>query len=214
MTDNNSRKNVDKILEILERKYGDDVLTELVYINPYTLLVAVILSAQATDKQVNKVTNELFKVVQTPEDMVRLGLDSLKNYVRSINYFNNKSRNIIGMSRKLIENFSSRVPNNMEDLVSLDGVGRKTANIILNIVYNVPTIAVDTHVFRVSNRLGIVKAENVLETEKQLMEIIPKRHIKYINNIFVLFGRYECKAIKPKCGNCILKEYCEYLKNM
>lgn len=214
MTDNNSRKNVDKILEILERKYGDDVLTELVYINPYTLLVAVILSAQATDKQVNKVTNELFKVVQTPEDMVRLGLDSLKNYVCSINYFNNKSRNIIGMSRKLIENFGSRVPNNMEDLVSLDGVGRKTANIILNIVYNVPTIAVDTHVFRVSNRLGIVKAENVLETEKQLMEIIPKRHIKYINNIFVLFGRYECKAIKPKCENCILKEYCEYLKNM
>lgn len=214
MANNNFRKNVEKILEILEEKYRDGLLIELDYINPYTLLVAVILSAQATDKMVNKVTNELFKIVKSPEDMVNLGLDDLKNYVRSINYYNNKSKNIIEMSKKLIKNFHSKVPNNMNDLTSLNGVGRKTANIILNIVYDIPAIAVDTHVFRVSNRLGIVKADNVLETEKQLMEIIPKNHIKYVNNIFVLFGRYECKALKPKCNTCPIRKYCKYVGNL
>ncbi len=205
-------KKITKILEILEKKYGKEELTELDYINEYTLLVAVILSAQATDKGVNLATKELFEIVKTPEEMVNLGVENLEKYIKTINYYHTKAKNIISMSEKLISNFNSKLPDNMEDLTSLDGVGRKTANIILNIVFNKPAIAVDTHVFRVSNRLGITNAKNVLESEKQLMKITPKKHIKNLNNNLVMFGRYECKAIKPHCDNCILSGYCDYFK--
>lgn len=205
-------KKITKILEILEKKYGKEELTELDYINEYTLLVAVILSAQATDKGVNLATKELFEIVKTPEEMVNLGVENLEKYIKTINYYHTKAKNIISMSEKLISNFNSKLPDNMEDLTSLDGVGRKTANIILNIVFNKPAIAVDTHVFRVSNRLGITNAKNVLESEKQLMKITPKKHIKNLNNNLVMFGRYECKAIKPHCDNCILSSYCNYFK--
>lgn len=205
-------KKITKILEILEKKYGKEELTELDYINEYTLLVAVILSAQATDKGVNLATKELFEIVKTPEEMVNLGVENLEKYIKTINYYHTKAKNIISMSEKLISNFNSKLPDNMEDLTSLDGVGRKTANIILNIVFNKLAIAVDTHVFRVSNRLGITNAKNVLESEKQLMKITPKKHIKNLNNNLVMFGRYECKAIKPHCDNCILSSYCDYFK--
>lgn len=205
-------KKITKILEILEKKYGKEELTELDYINEYTLLVAVILSAQATDKGVNLATKELFEIVKTPEEMVNLGVENLEKYIKTINYYHTKAKNIISMSEKLISNFNSKLPDNMEDLTSLDGVGRKTANIILNIVFNKLAIAVDTHVFRVSNRLGITNAKNVLESEKQLMKITPKKHIKNLNNNLVMFGRYECKAIKPHCDNCILSGYCDYFK--
>lgn len=204
---------INRILKILEEKYGSDDLTELDYINEYTLLVAVILSAQATDKGVNLATKKLFNIVKTPEEMINLGFEKLNEYIKTINYHNNKAKNIINMSEKLVKNFNSKLPDNMKDLKSLDGVGRKTANIILNIVFKKPAIAVDTHVFRVSNRLGITNATNVKESEKQLMKIVPKKHIRNLNNNLVMFGRYECKALRPQCNSCGLSQYCDYFKD-
>ena len=204
---------INRILKILEEKYGSDDLTELDYINEYTLLVAVILSAQATDKGVNLATKKLFNIVKTPEEMINLGFEKLNEYIKTINYHNNKAKNIINMSEKLVKNFNSKLPDNMKDLKSLDGVGRKTANIILNIVFKKPAIAVDTHVFRVSNRLGITNAKNVEESEKQLMKIVPKKHIRNLNNNLVMFGRYECKALRPQCNSCGLSQYCDYFKD-
>ena len=206
-------KKTTKILRILEEKYGGEELTELDYINEYTLLVAVMLSAQATDRGVNLATEELFKIAKTPEEMLALGVENVKKYIKTINYYHMKAKNIISMSEKLVKDYNSKLPNTMEGLTSLAGVGRKTANIILNIVFNKPAIAVDTHVFRVSNRLGITKAKNVLESEQQLMKVTPKKYIKNLNNNLVMFGRYECKAIKPHCSSCILSSYCDYFKN-
>jgi endonuclease-3 len=202
-------KYIEKIFDILCKKYGKDELTELLYDNPYTLLVATILSAQATDKMVNKVTEKLFIVANNPIDMIKLGEIKLKEYIKSINYFNTKAKNIIKMSEQLVKNFNSQVPNNMDDLVSLAGVGRKTASIILNIVYGKKAIAVDTHVFRLANRIGFVKCNNVFNTEKELLKIIPDKYVKYINNYFVLLGRYICKARKPDCDNCPLIKICK-----
>ena len=144
--------------------------------------------------------------------MLVLGENGLKKYIKSINYFNTKARHVIEMSNQLVNNFNGEVPDNFDDMLTLNGVGRKTANVVLNILYDVPRVGVDTHVFRVSNRLGIVKADNVLDTEKQLMKSVPAEYLRFINHYLVLFGRYECKAIKPKCESCILKEYCSYLK--
>jgi endonuclease-3 len=205
-----NRSKTSRIFAILVREYGGNDLTELEYTNPFTLLLSVMLSAQATDAGVNRVTSELFKVVQTPEDVVKLGFGRLRELIGSINYNNTKAKHILSTSEKLIEKFGSRVPGSMSDLVSLDGVGRKTANIILNIVFGVPTIAVDTHVFRVSNRLGIVEAKNVLETEKQLLKIVPKKYMSQVNNVLVLFGRRQCKALGPHCSSCVLQKYCSH----
>jgi endonuclease-3 len=199
---------IDKIFRTLAREYSRESLTELNYSNPYTLLVAVVLSAQATDVGVNRATAGLFRVVKSPEDMVELGFEKLNEYIRTINYHNSKAKHIIAMSTKLIRNFNSTVPNNMNDLTSLDGVGRKTANIILNIVFGIPTVAVDTHVFRLSNRLALAKADNVLETERQLLEVIPRKYLGQANNMLVLFGRYVCRAVKPKCNDCTVRKYC------
>ncbi len=184
--------------------------TELVYTNPYTLLVAVVLSAQATDKSVNKIVPDLFKIIQTPEDMIKLGEEKLKGYIKSINLYNTKAKNIIALSHKLIDNFQSRIPNTREDLMSLNGVGRKTANIILNIVYNIPSIAVDTHVFRVANRIGLTnKSTNVLNTEIILDKIIPDEYKIITNHCLVLLGRYICQARKPKCDSCPIAHLCQ-----
>lgn len=205
------RERITKIMDILINKYGNEVLTELEYVNPYTLLVATMLSAQATDKMVNKITHELFKVVKTPENMLSLGEEELNSrYIHSINYHNSKARNIMAMSKRLVDSFNSKVPDNMDDLLTLRGVGRKTANIILNIVYHRDAIAVDTHVFRVTNRLNMVKAKNPKEAEEQLMKVVPKKYVGYVNNLFVMFGRYECKSQKPKCVGCELRQYCGY----
>lgn len=205
-----NKKDITKIFEILKNKYKVESLIELQYKNPYTLLVAVILSAQATDAGVNKATKDLFEFIDTPEKMLQLGEENLKKYIKSINYYNTKAKHIIQMSQQLIENFNSQVPNNFDDMLTLSGVGRKTANVVLNILYDIPRVGVDTHVFRVTNRLGIVKADNVLETEKQLLKKVPKEYLRYINHYFVLFGRYECKAIKPKCSECVLGRYCSW----
>jgi len=204
------RKKLAKLVfEILEKKYTKELLTELDYINNYTLLISVLLSAQATDERVNKVTKELFEKVKTPKEMILLGEKQLKEYIKSINYFNTKAKNIINLSKILVEKFDSEVPSNREDLEILPGIGRKTANIILNISFNQPTIAVDTHVFRVSNRIGLVATKNVLDTEIELYKIIPNKYIQFTNHWLVLLGRYICKARKPKCDECPLEKICE-----
>ena len=200
---------IKKIFETLINNYNYNSKIELKYDNAYTLLVAVILSARNTDKGVNKVTKELFKVVKTPEEMLLLGENKLREYIKTIGLCNTKAKHIIAMSEKLVKNFNSIVPDNMEDLTSLDGVGRKTANIILNIVYKKPSIAVDTHVFRVSNRIGFTKAKNVIESEKQLLKAIPKEYISEVNSCLVLHGRYVCKSRKPDCESCAIKDLCE-----
>lgn len=183
-------------------------VTELNYTNPFTLLVAVVLSAQSTDKGVNKATEKLFQVVSTPQDILNLGLDGLKEYVKTIGLFNTKASNIIKLSQQLIDQFDGKVPNNRDDLTSLPGVGRKTANVILNVIFDQPTIPVDTHVARVSNRLGLSTANHPDKIEADLEKIIPKEFLKDGHHLLVLHGRYTCTARKPKCETCILNDIC------
>ncbi|MDJ1257142.1 MAG: endonuclease III [Candidatus Midichloria sp.] len=185
-------------------------LIELDYSTPYTLLVAVVLSAQSTDKIVNKVTQKLFKVSDTPEKMVELGEEALKNFIRMIGLYNAKAKNIIALSKMLIEKFNSVVPDNLEDLQSLPGVGRKSVNVILNSIFEKNTIGVDTHVFRVSNRVGLCQTKNVLATEMELEKKIPDRFKRYAHHWLVLHGRYICKAKKPLCSQCIINDICQY----
>lgn len=200
----------DKIIEIFERfkAHNPEPKGELESINTYTFLVAVILSAQATDIGVNKATKSLFKKVDTPEKMVALGLDGLKKYIKTIGLYNAKAENIIKMSQDLIDKYNSHVPDNFDALVSLAGVGRKTANVILNIAFGHPTIAVDTHVFRVSNRLGIAKGDTVDVVEKKLEKNIPAEYKRHAHHWLILHGRYICKARKPTCEKCFLSDLC------
>lgn len=181
---------------------------ELEHSNVYELLVAVILSAQATDVSVNKATKELFKKVSTPLQMVELGESNLKKYIKTIGLFNNKAKNVIAMSKKLIEIFDSQVPNNHRDLQTLPGVGRKTANVVLQMAFGEDTIAVDTHVFRLSHRLGLSSAKNPDGVEADLMTIIPKKYHRYAHHWLILHGRYVCTARKPNCDNCYISQYC------
>jgi endonuclease III len=184
--------------------------TELEYTNNYTLLVAVVLSAQATDIGVNKATRALFQVADTPEKMLALGETSLKNYIKTIGLFNSKAKNIIALSEKLIYNYAGEVPEDFEKLKSLPGVGVKTANVVLNCAFGWPTIAVDTHVFRVSNRIGFVKTKTPDETGALLLKVIPKKWQMHAHHWLILHGRYICKARKPECNRCNIVEFCEY----
>ncbi len=184
---------------------------ELDFVNPYTLMVAIILSAQATDKGVNKATQPLFQKVQTPEQMLDLGLDGLKEYVKSLNYYNNKSENIIKMSRVLLDKFGGQFPLTLDELQTLPGVGRKTANVFLNVAHNAPLIAVDTHVFRVANRMGIAVGKTPLEVEEKLKKVVPEKYKPYAQHLLVLFGRYVCKATAPKCTECLVRDICPWL---
>lgn len=183
---------------------------ELNYINPYTLLVAVILSAQSTDKGVNKVTDRLFSVVTTPDEMLALGEDGLKDMIKTIGLYNSKASNIIKMSKMLIDEFESQVPNDYDSLCRLAGVGSKSANVILNSIFGHPTIAVDTHVFRVSNRIGLCKTKTPIETENKLPSIIPDEFKHLAHHWLVLHGRYVCVARSPKCSQCIIREICKF----
>jgi endonuclease-3 len=184
--------------------------TELEYINNYTLLVAVVLSAQMTDTGVNKATKDLFKAARTPKQMVELGETKLKKYLKTINFFNTKTKNVINLSKALIENFNGEIPRNRDDLQSLPGVGRKTANVILNVAFGEPTIAVDTHVFRVANRTGLAKGETPEEVEEQLAKVVPKKWISHAHHWLILHGRYTCKARAPLCPECPVRDLCEY----
>jgi len=186
--------------------------TELEYVNPFELLIAVILSAQATDISVNKATNKLYPVANTPESILALGVSGLKPYIRTIGLFNSKAENIIKTCRLLVEQHDSEVPHTRPELEALPGVGRKTANVVLNTAFGEPTIAVDTHIFRVSNRTGIAKGKTPLEVERRLVRMTPDEFKKDAHHWLILHGRYVCKARKPMCGECPIVEWCEFTK--
>lgn len=184
--------------------------TELHFTSPFTLVVAVALSAQATDIGVNKATKDLFKVADTPEKMVALGEKKLGEYIKTIGLWRNKAKNVIALSKKLIEEFGSEVPREREALESLPGVGRKTANVVLNVAFGEPTIAVDTHIFRVSNRTGLAPGKTTLAVEKGLEKITPDEFRLHAHHWLILHGRYTCKARTPLCGNCIIVDICGF----
>lgn len=184
--------------------------TELHYLNPYTLLIAVVLSAQATDVGVNKATPALFKVANTPKKMLQLGEQRLREYVKTIGLYNTKSKNIIALSHILVEQYNGKIPHTREALESLPGVGRKTANVVLNSAFGLPTIAVDTHIFRVSNRTGLALGKTPLEVERGLEMIIPKKWKHHAHHWLILHGRYTCKARTPACSTCIIDDLCTF----
>ena len=184
--------------------------TELHYHSPFELLVAVILSAQATDKGVNKATEKLFKVANTPQAILKLGEQGLKNYIKTIGLFNSKAKNIMATCRLLVDAHKGKVPDTREALEALPGVGRKTANVILNTAFGQATMAVDTHIFRVANRIGLAAAKTPLAVEKQLLENVPKAFLHDAHHWLILHGRYVCTARKPQCPTCIIRDLCEY----
>lgn len=183
---------------------------ELDYVNPYTLLVAVVLSAQATDVGVNKATGPLFAVADTPEKMIALGETKVRDYIRTIGLYRNKAKNVIALSHMLIDEFGGDVPNDRELLQKLPGVGRKTANVVMNIAFGEPTIAVDTHLFRVGNRTGLAPGKTPLEVELKLEKKIPVAYKRHAHHWLILHGRYVCKARKPDCPNCIIRDLCRH----
>lgn len=183
---------------------------ELEYVNPYTLLVAVTLSAQATDASVNKATRALFAKVDTPQKMLKLGEDGLKEHIKTIGLYNSKAKNVIAMAKILVDEYNGEVPRSRDELVKLPGVGRKTANVVMNIAFGAETIAVDTHVFRVSNRTGLAPGKNVDQVEAELERVIPKEFRRHAHHWLILHGRYICKARKPECATCPVYKYCAY----
>jgi endonuclease-3 len=201
-----------KTIEVLARlrKTILNPATELHYKTPFELLVAVILSAQSTDVKVNKVTAELFTVANTPQKMVDLGETKLKKHIKSIGLFNTKASNIIKTSKLLVDKYNAKVPSKREDLESLPGVGRKTANVILNVIFKQPVIAVDTHIFRVSNRIPLAIGKNPFEVEEKLTALIPKKYRYDAHHLLVLHGRYTCTAKKPHCDKCVINDLCSY----
>ncbi|WP_166252525.1 endonuclease III [Marinobacter salicampi] len=204
--------NRDKRTQIFERLRAANPTptTELVYSSPFELLIAVILSAQATDVGVNKATAKLFPVANTPESILALGVDGLKEYIKTIGLYNSKAENVIKTCRKLVEEHDSEVPDNREALEALPGVGRKTANVVLNTAFGQSAMAVDTHIFRVANRTGIAPGKNVLEVEKRLMRLVPREFLQDAHHWLILHGRYTCVARKPRCGICIIEDLCEF----
>ena len=204
--------NAAKRLEIFRRLHEDNPNpeTELAYSTPFELLVAVTLSAQATDVSVNKATAKLFPVANTPEAIYALGVEGLSEYIKTIGLYNSKAKNVIEACRILIEKHGSQVPDNREDLEALPGVGRKTANVVLNTAFRQLAMAVDTHIFRVSNRTGIAPGKNVLEVEKKLLKFVPKDYLLDAHHWLILHGRYVCQARKPRCGACRIEDLCEF----
>lgn len=190
--------------------------TELNYSNPFELLVAVVLSAQCTDARINKVTPDLFRDFPTPEYMAASHFDELFPYIRSVSYPNNKTKHLLALSKRLVEEFNSEIPTTIKELTSLQGVGRKTANVIVSVLYNQPAMAVDTHVFRVSKRLGLVTqtAKTPLEVEKQLVRHIPEEYVSRAHHWLILHGRYTCLARAPKCDQCAITHFCKYFERL
>ncbi|EON90991.1 endonuclease III [Marinobacter lipolyticus SM19] len=204
--------NREKRIEIFTRLRDNNPnpTTELNYSTPFELLIAVILSAQATDVGVNKATDKLYPVANTPASIFALGVDGLKEYIKTIGLFNSKAENVIKTCQLLLEKHGGEVPDNREDLEALPGVGRKTANVVLNTAFGQPAMAVDTHIFRVSNRTGIAPGKNVLEVEKRLMRLVPREFLLDAHHWLILHGRYVCTARKPRCGACPIEDLCEF----
>ena len=193
------------------KKRNPEPKGDLEYTNPYTLLVATVLSAQSTDVGVNKATRALFKIITTPDDMIKLGEAGLKDYIKTIGLYNSKAKNIIGLSIALVEEHQSEVPQSFEALVKLPGVGRKTANVVLNVAFGQPTIAVDRHIFRVGNRTGLARGKTPEEVEEKLLKLLPAEYLKNAHHWLVLHGRYICKARKPDCLICPVRDLCAYM---
>ena len=204
--------NPQKRREIFRRLHAanPDPTTELHYTTPYELLVAVVLSAQATDKSVNLATAELFRKANTPEKMVKLGVAGLEEYIKRIGLYRMKAKNVIALSQILLERHCGAVPQNREALEALPGVGRKTANVVLNTAFGQPTVAVDTHIFRVANRTGIAPGKDPLEVELKLLKFTPPEYLKNVHHWLILHGRYVCLARKPGCPQCLIRDLCEF----
>lgn len=205
----------EEMTEIFTRwkKENPNPTSELEYKNPYTLLVAVVLSAQATDKSVNKATAALFDVVDTPEKMLALGEESLIGYIKSIGLYKSKAKHVMELSHQLIEKFSGEVPSNREDLMTLSGVGRKTANVVLNVIFHQPTMPVDTHLLRVAPKIGLAQGDTPEAVEKSLVERIPSEFLQNAHHWILLHGRYVCTARNPKCESCIINDVCKKNEN-
>lgn len=206
-----NQQKVAEIKKLFLQKYKD-AQTELNYKNIYELLIAVMLSAQCTDKRVNIVTPALFAKYPTTKELSKANIDDVKDIIKSVSFFNNKAKNLISMARCVEENFDGKIPTNQKDLMSLSGVGQKSANVVMSEYFNANVMAVDTHVFRVSHRLGLSDSKTALQTENDLTQLF-KDNLHILHQGFVLFGRYECKAIKPLCDNCFVKKYCVDSKN-
>lgn len=198
-----------KIFEIW-RENDPKPTTELEFNSTFELLIAVILSAQATDVSVNKATEVLYKEANTPEQIFALGEQKLATYIKSIGLYKTKAKNVIATCKNLIDKFNSQVPDDFDSLISLAGVGRKTANVVLNTAFGKPVMAVDTHIFRLANRIPLAKGKTVNEVEKRLMRVIPKEFLQEAHHWIILHGRYICTAQRPKCRNCIIYDYCEF----
>ena len=198
-----------KLIELLNKSIKNPK-TSLKYRNQFTLLTSVVLSAQCTDVNVNNVTKGIYKKYYTPKHFVGLGINKIRNLIKGIGLFNNKSKNLYYLSKILLEKYQSKVPSKFEELILLPGVGRKTANVVLNAVFNKPTIAVDTHVFRVGNRTGLSSGKNPEQVENQLLKILPKKHLKKAHHLILLHGRYTCKSRNPLCKKCVINKICLY----
>ena len=206
------KSSINSVYRILAKNIGEPK-TELNYRNPYTFLVSVVLSAQATDKSVNNATKDLFKAVKTPKDMVALGERKLIGYIKTIGLYNSKAKNVINLSKILIKDHKSKIPSDFNDLTNLPGVGNKTASVYQNEILDIPRIAVDTHVYRVSNRVGLAKTKTADQTQEILEQITPKKWLKTAHHLLILHGRYTCKSQKPICDQCVITKHCLYLKN-
>lgn len=202
----------EEIKEIFERfkKENPNPTSELKWTNSFTLLVSVVLSAQATDKSVNKATESLYKIADTPQKILSLGEDNLISYIKSIGLYKSKAKHIIELSKMLIEQFNNQVPDNLEDLIKLPGVGRKTANVVLNVLFNKPTMPVDTHLLRISPKIGLAQGSTPLEIEKSLCARIPQEYMNHAHHWLILHGRYVCTARNPHCENCIINDICKH----
>lgn len=201
----------DEVKKVFERlkKANPNPQAELIYKNAYTLLVSVVLSAQATDKSVNKATEPLYKIADSPKKMLALGQEKLMDYIKSIGLYRTKAAHVIALSQKLLDDFGGQVPDTREELESLPGVGRKTANVVLNVIFKKPTMPVDTHLLRICPKIGLAEGTTPLEVEQSLVERIPQKYMEHAHHWLILHGRYVCMARSPKCGECIIKDLCK-----
>src|SRR5574344_453955 len=201
-----------EVVEVMERfkRQNPDPKSELQWSSPFTLLVSVVLSAQATDKSVNKATEALYKIADTPQKMAALGEKKLITYIKSIGLYRTKAAHVIALSKKLVSDFGGEVPHSREALMTLPGVGRKTANVVLNVVWNEPVMPVDTHLLRVCPKMGLAEGENPLEVEQSLMERLPKKYLNHAHHWLILHGRYVCTARNPKCDSCLMSDLCKH----
>ncbi len=206
------KSTIDKVFNLLSKNYPNP-RTELKYKNSYTFLISVVLSAQSTDISVNKATKKLFEIIKSPRTMIKLGEGNLKKYIKKIGLYNSKARNIIKLSKVLLNKYNSKIPKNFNELISLPGVGNKTASVYQNAILKIPRIAVDTHVFRLANRIGITKTKTADLTQVELEKVVPTKWLMETHNLLILHGRRICKAQKPLCNLCSIRQFCQYRKN-